>query len=52
MGKNNSDLIDAALTNMFFFTDNRSKEMYGPIVERTSFFDFFKVCLRYKGMSL
>jgi hypothetical protein len=43
IGKNNSDLIDAGLTNMFFFTDEKSKEKYGPLADRTSFYDFFKV---------
>lgn len=43
ISKNNSELIDAGLTNMFFFTDQDSKQKYGPLVERTSFYEFFKV---------
>lgn len=44
MSRQRPDLIDAALTNMFFFTDDESVAKYGPTVNRTSFFDFFKVC--------
>jgi hypothetical protein len=48
LSKQNPDLIDAALTNMFFFRDEESMEKYGPTVNRTSFFDFFKVKLLQK----
>ncbi|KAL4608953.1 KDEL motif-containing protein 1 isoform X1 [Arapaima gigas] len=34
------DLVDAALTNFFFFKHDES--LYGPIVKHVSFFDFFK----------
>uniref|UniRef100_A0A8C9S0D9 Protein O-glucosyltransferase 2 n=1 Tax=Scleropages formosus TaxID=113540 RepID=A0A8C9S0D9_SCLFO len=34
------DLIDAALTNFFFFEHDES--LYGPVVKHVSFFDFFK----------
>ena len=37
------DLIDAGLTNMFFFREKEQIETYGPIYNRTSFIDFFKV---------
>ena len=43
MSKNYSNLIDARLTNMFFFTEKQHLNAYGPIVNRTSFYDFFKV---------
>ncbi|KAM9851095.1 protein O-glucosyltransferase 2 [Aulostomus maculatus] len=34
------DMLDAALTNFFFFKHNES--LYGPIVKPVSFFSFFK----------
>jgi hypothetical protein len=43
LGKKNPGLIDAALTNMFFFREQHHLDQYGPIVSRTSFMDFFKV---------
>ena len=43
MSKQRPDLIDAALTNMFFYTDSESVKKYGPLVNRTSFYEFFKV---------
>lgn len=41
LSKKHPDLIDAALTNMFFF--KKDPEKYGEIVKHISFFDFFKV---------
>lgn len=43
MSRQRPDLIDAALTNMFFFTDDESVSKYGPTVNKSSFFEFFKV---------
>ncbi|XP_035673489.1 protein O-glucosyltransferase 2-like [Branchiostoma floridae] len=40
LGRKYPDLIDAALTNFFFFRDEEAK--YGPKVQHISFFDFFK----------
>ncbi|BFZ19588.1 hypothetical protein BsWGS_22627 [Bradybaena similaris] len=40
MSLKHPDLIDARLTNMFFFPKNDIK--YGEIAEHVSFFDFFK----------
>lgn len=40
IARNNSDLIDAALTNFFFFRDEEA--LYGPKVPYTEFFQFFK----------
>ena len=39
--KQEPDLIDAALTNFFFFRDKSDLEKYGPNVPYTNFFDFF-----------
>lgn len=47
LSKNNPDLIDARLTNMFFFREEQDLKRYGPIVNRTSFYDFFEVILSY-----
>lgn len=41
LSRRNPELIDAALTNFFFFKQN--DELYGPKVKHVSFFDFFKV---------
>lgn len=41
LSKKRPDLIDAAITNFFFFRDEEKK--YGPKVEHISFLDFFKV---------
>lgn len=46
MSKKNPHLIDAKLTNMFFYTEPEHAKIYGPIVERTSFYDFFNVCFK------
>ncbi len=46
LSKTNPTLIDAALTNMFFFREKHHLEKYGPLVSRTSFYDFFKVKLK------
>lgn len=43
MSRNNPEIVDAALTNMFFFPKDENK--YGKIVKHVSFFDFFKVSL-------
>lgn len=43
MSRKHPDMIDAALTNMFFFPKDENK--YGQIVKPVSFFDFFKVDL-------
>ncbi|XP_014770860.1 protein O-glucosyltransferase 2 [Octopus bimaculoides] len=40
LSKKHPDLVDAMLTNMFFFPKDEKK--YGRIVEPVSFFDFFK----------
>lgn len=40
IGKKNPHLIDAALTDFFFFPE--MEEEYGPKTSRISFFDFFK----------
>ncbi|XP_050399295.1 protein O-glucosyltransferase 2 [Patella vulgata] len=40
MSRKNPDLINASLTNMFFFPKDEGK--YGKIVKAISFFDFFK----------
>lgn len=41
MSRRNPDIIDAKLTNMFFF---KHEEDLGELVKHISFFDFFKVC--------
>lgn len=41
MGRKHPELIDAALTHMFFFP--KDEEKYGKLVKSVSFFDFFKV---------
>ncbi len=43
LSKNRSDLIDAGLTNMFFYREKEHLEKYGPVVDHVTFFDFFKV---------
>lgn len=40
--KENPQLIDAALTNFFFFRSEDEMNKYGPKVPHVSFFDFFK----------
>jgi len=40
MSRQNPDLIDAKMTNMFFF--KKDPEKYGDLVKHISFFDFFK----------
>jgi hypothetical protein len=42
LSKKHPDLIDAGLTNMFFYREKENLDAYGPIVNRTSFMDFFK----------
>ena len=41
MGRNNTDLMDTALTNFFFFKYDEA--LYGPKQKHISLFDFFKV---------
>lgn len=41
LSRKRPDMVDAALTFMFFFPKNEEK--YGPTVKPVSFFDFFKV---------
>ena len=55
MSRKNPDLIDAKLTNMFFFKKDPDK--YGELVKHISFFEFFKVrwyseCKSYKCLGL
>ncbi|XP_033124676.1 protein O-glucosyltransferase 2-like isoform X2 [Anneissia japonica] len=40
LARNHTDLMDAALTNFFFF--EHKEELYGPKQKHVSFFDFFK----------
>ncbi|XP_071957348.1 protein O-glucosyltransferase 2-like [Antedon mediterranea] len=40
LARNHTDLIDAGLTNFFFF--EYKEELYGPKHKHVSFFDFFK----------
>lgn len=42
IARKHPDLFDAAITNFFFFT--QEKEKYGPTQKHISFFDFFNVC--------
>lgn len=42
LSKQRPEVIDAALTNFFFFRDQSDLEKYGPKVPHTSFHDFFK----------
>ncbi|KAJ8302974.1 hypothetical protein KUTeg_019370 [Tegillarca granosa] len=46
MSRKNPELIDAALTHMFFFPKDEKK--YGELVKSISFFDFFKTGYTYK----
>lgn len=41
LARQNSDLINASLTNFFFFRDK--EDQYGPKVPHISFFEFFNV---------
>ncbi len=43
ISKRNPDLVDAALTNVFFFDKREKMEKYLPIVNHTNFYDFFQV---------
>lgn len=43
MSRKEPELIDAALTHMFFF--KKEPEKYGELVKSTPFFDFFNVSL-------
>lgn len=40
LARANTAMLDAALTNFFFFKHDES--LYGPLVKHVSFFDFFK----------
>ncbi len=42
MAKQHPNMINASLTNMFFFP--KDEEKYGKIVKPVSFFSFFEVC--------
>ena len=46
MSHKHPDIIDARLTNMFFF---KKEEDLGEIVKHISFFDFFKVSVSGKS---
>lgn len=41
LSRKKPDLVDAKLTNMFFF--KKDPKLYGEIVKSSSFMDFFKV---------
>ena len=41
LSRNHPDLINASLTNFFFF--RKEEEIYGPKAEHVSFFKFFNV---------
>ena len=41
MSRKNPEIIDAAMTHMFFFP--KDVEKYGELVKSISFFEFFKV---------
>lgn len=43
MARKHPDLLNASLTNFFFFQDEEKE--YGPKVKHLSFFDFFQVKL-------
>lgn len=45
IGRQHQTLINASLTNFFFFRDVETE--YGPKVDRVSFFEFFKVSIFY-----
>jgi hypothetical protein len=47
IGRKNPSLIDAALTNMFFYREKEHLNLYGPTVNYTSFFDFFDVKIAF-----
>ncbi len=43
MSKQEPSLLDAALTNVFFFQEPEQMKKYGPVVNHVNFYDFFKV---------
>ncbi len=45
ISRKHPQLIDAALTHMFFFREPEQIKKYGPTSGRIPFFDFFKVFL-------
>ena len=45
MSRKHPEVIDAALTHMFFFP--KDEEKFGELVKSVSFFDFFKVKLEF-----
>lgn len=45
IARKHTDLINASLTNFFFF--RKEEEEYGPKSDYISFFDFFKVSSLY-----
>jgi hypothetical protein len=48
LSRKQPEVIDAAMTHMFFFPQNPEK--YGELVKTISFFDFFKVSI-FKGFN-
>ena len=48
MSRRDPKVIDAKLTNMFFF--KHEKEELGELVKHISFFDFFKVCIFFNAV--
>lgn len=50
LSRKHPEVIDAALTHMFFFPKDPNK--YGELVKTISFFDFFKVCIFNVKVSL
>ncbi|KAG1665371.1 KDEL motif-containing protein 1 [Nymphon striatum] len=46
LGRENPHLINASLTNFFFYRDEM--EDYGPTVEHISFFDFSRLVFKYQ----
>ena len=46
LSRNHPDLINASLTNFFFF--RQEEEVYGPKAEHVSFFKFFDVIAFYQ----
>ena len=50
LSRKHPDVIDAAMTHMFFFP--KDDEKYGELVKSISFFDFFKVSFQFFCMWL
>lgn len=49
IARQHSDLINASLTNFFFFRDLEAE--YGPAMDRISFFKFFDVSSPLRGIA-